>query len=397
MTTNLWIINQYTSIPKFGFSSRHFHLAKHLANKNQHITLILGSVNYQTKKKSKKSFGHEQLSPYLSAFWIPLIFTQKQYGFVRIINWIIFALFILILPLFIRQRPKTIFYSSVGLPGALSSTIIAFILKSKFIFEVRDIWPLSLVTFTNISKQNPIYIALHLAERFILKKADLVVSPLPGLQDYLDHLKITTRFKWLPQAGEISYKPNAPAVLQKRLKRFKIAYSGTLNKSNDLDSFMDMVKCLHSDETVEFCIIGDGPLSKHLLDMKAQHKLDNLTIIGRVPQVELPLYLSEVDAFFHGAKDYDIYKYGICPIKISEYLCYHRPLLQSYSGSYSISDSYGCGISVPHANNNDLALAAKRLQTMDDRTYQKLCKNSELASIAVFNHKKVAGLLKKEI
>ena len=47
---------------------------------------------------------------------------------------------------------------------------------SKFIFEVRDIWPLSQIELHNFSKYHPMIIIFKFIENLLHRKADIVIS-----------------------------------------------------------------------------------------------------------------------------------------------------------------------------------------------------------------------------
>lgn len=397
MRPQIWIINQYSSLPRFGFAGRHYHLAKNLEENGMDVTLFLGSVNYQTKTRNRRLFGREPLSENLSAFWIPILHSQKSYGIFRVLNWLIFAFLLIPSALWLRGRPQTIFYSSLGLPAVIPAFILAKIFKAQFIFEVRDIWPLSLNEFGKISKYNLIYKVLLLIEKWALRNADLIVSPIPGLQEYLDEHKIDTPFTWLPQSGEIDHLPMPPATHKQRQIKMTVAYAGTLNLSNDVLSLLEAAKNLKQDKTIRFLIIGGGPLYQELCNQKAIEGLDNLVIMGATRQEELPTYLKDADILYHGAHNRPLYRFGICPIKIGEYLCYHRPILQSYSGGYDVIKAYECGRTVASQDATALSRAIKELQALDDEAFSLYCRNAQIASDTVFNHKQTASVLCKKL
>jgi len=50
--------------------------------------------------------------------------------------------------------------------------------NAKLIFEVRDIWPLSVIELGNISSKNPLIKLMSWCEKFAVNKADFIVSTL---------------------------------------------------------------------------------------------------------------------------------------------------------------------------------------------------------------------------
>jgi len=48
--------------------------------------------------------------------------------------------------------------------------------KARFVFEVRDIWPLSLAELKNVSKMHPIYVLMRWFERYAYKRTNTVIG-----------------------------------------------------------------------------------------------------------------------------------------------------------------------------------------------------------------------------
>ena len=76
--------------------------------------------------------------------------------------------------------------------------------KAKFVFEVRDIWPLSLAELKNVSKMNPIYILMKWFEKHAYRKAHTVVSLLPNAKQHMINSgMLGSKFKWIPNGIDI--------------------------------------------------------------------------------------------------------------------------------------------------------------------------------------------------
>jgi hypothetical protein len=75
--------------------------------------------------------------------------------------------------------------------------------KAKLIFEVRDIWPLTLIEVGKISAKHPFIIFMALFERFALNRSDIIVSNLPNYGEYLQCLGIKKRFHWISNGVDL--------------------------------------------------------------------------------------------------------------------------------------------------------------------------------------------------
>ena len=97
--------------------------------------------------------------------------------------------------------------------------------NSKLIFEVRDIWPLSLMELGQIKKYNPLIILLQITENFAYKVSDYVVSVLPKAFEHMKHHGLEKqRFKYIPNG--INLQPLPKKILQLKMARLKLAMQG---------------------------------------------------------------------------------------------------------------------------------------------------------------------------
>ena len=87
-----------------------------------------------------------------------------------------------------RARPPTpdvVVYSSPHLFGVRATRRLAARLGARFVFEVRDLWPLSLIELGDRGARHPLVLWLSLLERDACRRADAVVSLLPNAFEHL--------------------------------------------------------------------------------------------------------------------------------------------------------------------------------------------------------------------
>ena len=94
--------------------------------------------------------------------------------------------------------------------------------KAKLIFEVRDIWPLSLIEIGGFKNSHPFIWLLQKTEDFAYKVSDYVVSVLPYAFEHMkNHGLNIERFRYIPNGIEI----NEELVKVYNNKVFKVGYA----------------------------------------------------------------------------------------------------------------------------------------------------------------------------
>jgi hypothetical protein len=90
-----------------------------------------------------------------------------------------FINFFMILKLFIFKKFDVIISPSVPLTTSLAGLILKFCISSKFFFEIRDVWPDSLVYNKIITKRNPFFWFLKFIEILCYKFSTAIITTLP--------------------------------------------------------------------------------------------------------------------------------------------------------------------------------------------------------------------------
>ena len=92
------------------------------------------------------------------------------------------------------------------------SWILSKIFKSKLIYEVKDIWPLTLIEVGGISSNHPFIVLMRWFEKFAVKNSDTVVSNLPNYNAHVkDNLKVHRAVEWISNGVDLAeLKQNEP-------------------------------------------------------------------------------------------------------------------------------------------------------------------------------------------
>jgi len=250
--------------------------------------------------------------------------------------------------------------------------------RSKLIFEVRDLWPLTLIELSGISRRHPFVLFLTRAERFAYKHADHIVSVLPKLDDYLrEHGVNPIRFACIPNGIDIesclatSPLPKEHAAAIKELKSkgsFLVGYVGQHGLANALDYCVEAGPLL-ADRNISLVFVGQGPEKSRLQEKAKMLNVENIVFLPPVPRQAVSAVLEKMDVLLLSWKRSPLYRYGISPNKIMDYMMAARPIVHAVeSGNDPVAEAE-CGISCQPENPQAIAKAVIELM---ERTTNEL-------------------------
>lgn len=358
----IWIINQYASTPETGMGGRHFYLAQELQKKECYVNVFAASYSHiLSKPHNKKSLVYKEVFDGVNYISLKVFRYLGAHSKLRAINWIVFSLWILLFPLIEKKRPSVIIYSSPSIFGALSSYVIAKMLGAKFIFEVRDIWPFTLIKLGGYSPNSFVIRIMSKIETFAYKNADLVISNLPSSVDHMQEMGMDPgKFVWIPNGVSLDEVSNPEdlddaivALIPKN--KFIVGYLGTIGKANALEYLIDAAKLLNENKLIHFVLVGNGLSLQHLKKMVNDNLLSNVTFIDPIPKRQVQSMLANFDLCYIGWLNEDLYKFGISPNKLPEYMFSSRPVLHSFSGKGDLIQVADAGLTVAAENKEEIA------------------------------------------
>lgn len=337
---NIWIINQYITSPDIdGDGYRHYYIAKHLKETQKYNTLLITSSFSHAPYRHNKIKGlYKFVNKDIATLILRGNVYHKSHGIGRIISWIIFSINLFIVPFISRKKvpkPDIIVLSSLPLLPVLNILIFKkiFYPKSKFIFEIRDLWPLSAMELGNYSEKNVFMKFLGYLEKLAYSKSDLIVSVLPRADKHIAEVLNGKdfKYKWITNGYELpDEQENIDDIFSDKIddKTFNIGYAGTIVIANPLDTIISVVSKL-KEENVHLYILGGGPEKERLL--KLSEDFDNIHFLDRVPKQYVRLFLSKMDVLFmgKGTKDTKIYSFGTSQLKTFDYFYAKKPIIQA--------------------------------------------------------------------
>jgi len=366
-----WLINQYASTPQTGMGGRHYYLALEMAKQGHNVFLISGSFGHKLRiKENQKRLVEKKFIDGFTHVKLRLLKYPNSHSPKRAINWFLFAF---LLGFFIKNRlprPDAILYSSPALIGYLGARHVAHKLNVPLIFEVRDIWPMTLIELGGFSPRHPFMRFMQWIEDKAYKECRLVLSTLPNAVEHMVNRGMCRKkFAWVPngfsKAELAKPKPLDPAaVAQLPPDKFIVGYTGTLGVANALDTLLDAAERLKNDPDVVFVLVGGGKEKVALQRRAEDNGLQNIIFIDPIPKAQVQSMLQRFDVCFLGWKDEPLYQYGVSPNKLPEYLVSGKPIIHSFSGACDPVAEAAAGLTVPAEDPVAIAKAIVELKNL---------------------------------
>ena len=399
---NIWIINQYTGSPYHGMNYRSYYLAKELVKLGDNVTIFAGSYShlFSNYPNTNGLFTKDHIDG-IDYIWVntPKYKSSKSIG--RVFNMLIFMINLLFFNIFKLKKPDVIIISSLSLFPVLNAYLWSKIFKIEFIFEVRDIWPLTLIEVGNMSKYHPLVLFLGWFEKFGYKKAKIVVSVLPNAKEHMvSHGMIKNKFKYIPNGINLKEVENYQEVSDyiKNVfpsNKFIIGYVGTLGIVNALEYFLEAANNLKNHHQIHFVLVGQGGEKSKLEKYCQINQLSNVTFIDPIPKIQVQGILKLFDVCYIGWHKKDIYKYGISANKIFDYMYSAKPILHSISIANDIVKNAKCGISVEAEDSQKIENAILELFLMHKHQLKIMGENGKKFVIRHHTYENLAQMYRE--
>lgn len=126
---------------------------------------------------------------------------------------------------------------------------------------------------------------------------------------------------------------------------------------------------------IHFFLVGDGPEKEKLLQKVRQHSISNITFLDPVPKSQVPSLLKQADLLLHCLKPLNVFRHGISPNKMYDYLASAKPVIMSAEAVNNIVQEAQAGITVEPGNPEALAEGILRLYRLTPEERERLGAN----------------------
>ncbi len=390
----IWFYNHYASTPDQPTTGAYF-LMKCLSERGHDVTAFASSFNYYRRKElrlQKELFTKTEMDGKLTFQWIRTTPTSGR-ALTRMVNMISFTVVSFFVGLCKREKPDVIIGVSPHPFAVASAWAVATLRGAKFAYEVRDIWPESLIDAGMICENSLLAKIMFKGQRFLYKNACKVFSVLPNVGNYLEtHGVPASKFVWIPNGMMIDKAGLPDAQAQPADEIVTFMYLGGHSKYQGIDMLLDAAKILQDkgEKRARMVLIGDGSEKPRLLTKLRDMKLTNVEMRDAVPRSDLPKIVSEAGCFIYHLKPMPILKFGISPNKICDYMLAARPIICAVDAANNPVEAAGAGYCIPPENPEALVDAMEKFLALPMAERKQMATNALDYAIANFDAENLA-------
>lgn len=379
---NILYLNHYAGAPALGMEYRPYYLAREWTRLGHRVQMVACATSH-VRATAPVHRDHPIHAPThqdidgIDYLWFPGPAYQGN-GLGRVKN--IWA--------FLRQvwrasrriatqfRPDVVIASSTYPMDIWVARRLARMARAKLVFEVHDLWPLSPIELSGMSPRHPFIVLCQKAEDDAYRDADVVVSMLPKVHAHmasrgLDLKKLhivpngITLDEW---TGELpALRPDVAAAVEQARARGAtvVGYAGSMGLPNALDTLLDAMRQLQTQGApIALVMVGGGHERDRLAARVQAEGLANVQMLPPIPKAQIPAFLAEIDIAYIGWQRVPIYRFGIAPNKLMDYMMAGCAVLHSVEAGNDPVAEAGCGLTVAPESPDAVAEGLRRMAAL---------------------------------
>lgn len=370
MDKEVWVFNQFAGTPESGWGERHFYFSRYWLEQGYKVKIFSGSFNHVFKKNvDVNGFYKKEVYNNVEFFWIKTP-KYKATSIKRFYSMLVFMFKLLFLPTQKLGRPDIIIVSSMPIFSILSGYYYKKKYGTKLLFEIRDIWPLTLQLLGNKSSYHPAVRFIGWFEKLGYRNSDAIISLLPNAREHIELVaKKAVEFHYIPNGIDpeaIGFE-EIPTELKQQIptEKFVIGYAGTIGLANALEFFVDAAIELRDNDEIFFVIVGDGYLKESLQEKTKWAK--NILFYPKIRKAQVQKLVELFDVAFVGRNDTPLFKHGVSANKYFDYMFAAKPILDSNNKIKDPVELSGCGIIVKPDDTAAIIEGIWELKNMEDK------------------------------
>jgi glycosyltransferase involved in cell wall biosynthesis len=365
---NIFWFSQYASTPDQQFTTQ-FDLAKRLVARGHNVTFFAAGFSHYKFKEIRLKPGEKWRAEQYDGVRFIWIKTPpyRANDWRRVVNMCSYAWSAYHLARGWSESPDVIIGTTFHPLASLAAYALSLSKKRAFVFEVKDLWPLTMIEFQRLSAKNPLAVAMKIAERHLAQKAARIITTLRGAPDYYGRFGVPReKVVWIPNGLELSRYQKLKPYDGQISERCTLVYAGGHVEAFPLGMILRAARLEQENgNKARFVLVGGGQDKPKLMQMARQLELRNVEFRDAVPKKELYRVMEEADAFILTMRDLPaLYCYGTSFNKLCDYVASGRPVLFAGNPSHNVVDEFGCGIVIPPENPEAFVAAIQRFLKM---------------------------------
>ena len=298
-------------------------------------------------------------------------------------------------------RPNVIVSTSPQFFTACAAYVLSIFKRRPFVFELRDLWPDSIIAVGAMRESTAIR-ALKRLEYFLYRKAARIVSVTNSFKTVLSGNGVPAdKIAVVRNGADVKgFTPGAkPDDLVKRHGlegKFVAAYIGTIGLAHGLGTILDAAQRTKANRSIAFVLVGDGAERASLERQARERGLDNVIFAGSVGKDDVVRYWRLADAALVLLRDRPVFRH-VLPSKMFEAMAIERPIVLDVLGeSAALLEAAGAGVVIQPESAEALEEAILRLAA-DPEGSRELGRNGRRFVESECDRDKLAALMLEEL
>lgn len=289
-------------------------------------------------------------------------FITANEGFVkRTANYVLYMIAVIFALPFLPKADLVVSTSPQFFCG-LSGFFYSFFKRARWILEIRDLWPESIIAVGAIKNKRIIGV-LEWLERFAYRRSHKIVCVTDAFKTYIiskginpQKINVIKNGVDLELFSDYEGKNNLSEQYDLEGK-FVASYVGTHGMAHHLETILEAAEILKDRPDIVFIMVGDGAERGRLLSLKNDMNLNNVLMIGQMPKERMPEVWDCSDVSLVLLKKSDLFK-TVIPSKIFESMAMRKPIILGVEGEVKeIIEEADCGVCIEPENSQQLSEA----------------------------------------
>lgn len=370
---NILMISHYAGAPQYGMEFRSYYMAREWVRMGHRVTIV--GASYSHLRKQQPHTGHEILEG-INYLWLPTSEYEGN-GARRVLTMFQFCCQVYKHSKELMAfKPDMVIASSVYTFDIYPSHYIARRTNAKLVYEVHDLWPLSVMVIGGYKKWHPFIMMLQHCEDYAYRHCNMVVSMLDKAFPHMQKHGLTKdRFCCVPN-GYLKEEwahvddivlPDEHMHLFSRLHsegKTIVGFAGGHTQSTAMDVLIKAAKLLKDRTDLAYVMVGKGPQKDELMQLAASYGLKDFYFLPPVEKCCIPKVVQQFDICYEGGVHSFLHKYGTSANKMIDYMLAGKPIVKSVDEPGSEVERVGCGIQVEAENVQQVCDAIRTIADM---------------------------------
>lgn len=407
----IWIIDHYSSEPKYGGISRQYDFALKLSKRGYNVVVFSSGFSHYTHQYiSEEECYISEINDNMHYIYLKTSSYIENDGISRFKSMISFKNEVLKYSDKIVEKfgkPDIINGCSVHPFAWVAAYKASKKYQARFCVEVRDLWPAIWVLNGDKPRYHPLVLFFGGLEKWAYGKADRIIYSMEYGDRYIcDKLGFNKKKSFLigqPMDCE-RFDRNAetknnliPAEIRTFMKAsFVCVFTGYYMKYEGVYMMLEAAKLLkEKGYPIKMVFVGSGQEKAGMEAYAKENSLDNVYIGSRISKESIPALLkaSKICLAHLAIEDHEeTYQYGVSKNKVNEYLYSGACTIYGFLYKDDVVATSGAGYIIEPFNSQELAQRIEEVYQMPEIEWAKFGENGRAY---INNHHRVQVLTDK--